>query len=121
MKLLIVDDDESIRELVSATLESEDIQLLFAENGIEAYEIAKKEKPDFILLDIMMPKMDGITACKKIKNDENTKNIYIVILTAKVTEEDKKKGYEAGADDYFTKPFSPTDLLDKLEEIKSKK
>jgi two-component system phosphate regulon response regulator PhoB len=117
-KILIVDDQLEVRELVEVTLRSEDYQVLQAENGEKGIEMAKAEKPDLIIMDIMMPGgMDGLEATRRIKNDHETKDCKVIILTAKGQETDREKGLEAGADDYFIKPFSPLELIRKVEEI----
>jgi two-component system phosphate regulon response regulator PhoB len=117
-KILIVDDQLEVRELVEVTLRSEDYQVLQAENGEKGIEMAKAEKPDLIIMDIMMPGgMDGLEATRHIKNDHETKDCKVIMLTAKGQETDREKGLEAGADDYFIKPFSPLELIRKVEEI----
>ncbi len=117
-KILIVDDQLEVRELVEVTLRVEDYRILQAASGEKAIEIAKTEKPDLIIMDVMMPGgMDGLEATKIIKNDQETKSSTIVVLTAKGQLVDKQKGYEAGADAYFTKPFSPLELIRKVDEI----
>ena len=121
-KILIVDDQLEVRELVQVTLEIGDYQILTAEHGREAIEVAQREHPDIILLDIMMPgsDVDGLQACRKLKNDPNTSDITIVMLSAKGQEDDIEMGRSAGADDYFTKPFSPIALIEKVEEVMSR-
>jgi two-component system phosphate regulon response regulator PhoB len=118
-KILIVDDQPIVRELVSATLEADPYQILVAENGDQALEIARAELPELILLDIQMPgsSLDGLEVCRALKNDARTKGICIVMLTAKGREWDKQAGYDSGADDYFVKPFSPLELISKVEEV----
>jgi len=117
-KILIVDDQPEVRELVEITLRSKNFQILQAMNGENAINIARKEKPDLIIMDIMMPgKIDGIEATRILKNDPETKEILIIILTAKGQAGDVEKGYKAGADDYFIKPFSPLDLIKKIDEV----
>jgi two-component system, OmpR family, phosphate regulon response regulator PhoB len=118
-KILIVDDQIEVRELVQVTLEIGDYQILSAENGQQAIEIAKAEHPDIILLDIMMPgsDIDGIEACRRLKADPATADITIVMLSAKGQENDIETGKIAGADDYFTKPFSPIALIEKVEAV----
>ncbi len=117
-KILIVDDQVQVRELVEVTLRVGNYRIFEANNGKQAIEVAKKEKPDLIIMDIMMPgKIDGLEATRILKNEKETKNTIIVMLTAKGQEADKQKGYEAGADDYFVKPFSPLDLIKKVEEV----
>jgi len=116
-KILIVDDQLEVRELVDITLRSSGIKILKAGNGEEAIAAARSEKPDLIIMDLMMPgKIDGLEATRILKNDEQTKKIVILMLTAKGQKSDIKKGYEAGADGYFTKPFSPLELINKVEE-----
>jgi CheY-like chemotaxis protein len=118
-KILIVDDQLEVRELVQVTLEIGDYQILSAENGQQALEIAQAEHPDIILLDIMMPgsDIDGIEACRRLKADPATADITIVMLSAKGQEIDIESGKTAGADDYFTKPFSPIALIEKVEAV----
>ena len=116
-KIVIVDDQMEVRELVKVTLQSEDYEIFQAESGEKGIEIARKEKPDLIIMDVMMPGgMDGIEATRILKNDPNTKEFKIIMLTAKSQEFDKEAGFKAGADDYFTKPFSPLELMKKVEE-----
>ncbi len=117
-KTLIVDDQVEVRELVERTLRVEDYQIFQAESGEEAIEIAKAEKPDLIIMDIMMPGgMDGLEATRGIKNDPETKGCQIIMLTGKGQQDDQEKGLKAGADDYFSKPFSPLELIKKVEEV----
>ncbi len=117
-KILIVDDQMEVRRLVEITLRVEDYQILQAESGEKAIEIVKTEKPDLIIMDIMMPGgIDGLEATRILKNDPETKDSTIIMLTAKGQEADRKKGFEAGADDYFIKPFSPLELIKKVEEV----
>jgi two-component system phosphate regulon response regulator PhoB len=118
-KILIVDDQIEVRELVQVTLEIGDYQILSAENGQEAVRIAQIEHPDIILMDIMMPgsEVDGLEACRTLKSDPATSDITIVMLSAKGQESDIDVGKAAGADDYFTKPFSPIALIEKVEEV----
>ena len=117
-KILIVDDRLEVRELVEVTLRVKDYRILQASSGEEALEMVQSEKPDLILMDIMMPGgMDGLEATRILKNDPSTKDCTIIILTAKGQKTDREKGLEAGADDYFVKPFSPLDLIKKVEEV----
>ncbi len=117
-KILIVDDHVEIRKLVEITLRVEDYQILQAKSGEEAIKIEKAEKPDLIIMDVVMPgKIDGIEATRILKNDPETKKCPIIMLTSKDDEEDVKRGLDAGADDYFTKPFSPLELIKKVEEV----
>jgi len=118
-KILIVDDQVEVRELVQVTLEIGDYQILTAENGQQALEIAQAEQPDIILMDIMMPgsNVDGLEACRRLKSNPDTAHITIVMLSAKGQESDLSAGKTAGADDYFTKPFSPIALIEKVEKV----
>ena len=117
-KILIVDDQIEIRELVNVTLRGEDYQILEANNGKLAIEITRQEKPDLIIMDIMMPgELDGLEATRILKNDPTTKECKIIVLSAKGQKIDIEKGSEAGADDYFVKPFEPLDLITKVEEV----
>ncbi len=104
--------------LVSATLgDDKRYRILLAKDGEEALRIARREKPDLLFLDIMMPKRDGYTVCQTLKNEAATAAIKVIMLTARVQGNDQKKARDAGADDYMTKPFSPTALLRKVEDI----
>ena len=116
-KILIVDDEERVRMLIETTLDIGDFQIFQAKDGEEALKIAQEEKPALILLDIMMPGMDGFEVCKWLKNNSETKSSYIIMLTAKGQKQDIEKGYTVGADDYFVKPFSPMELLNKVEQV----
>ena len=117
-KVLLADDEEDILMLVSATLGGDErYELLLARDGEEALTRARDESPDLIFLDVMMPKMDGFEVCRTLKADAATKEIKIVMLTAMAQEADRTKADDAGADFYFSKPFSPTSLLDKVEEL----
>ncbi|MEE9199657.1 MAG: response regulator [Dehalococcoidia bacterium] len=117
-KIMLADDEETILALVSATLsKDEQYKVLTARDGQEALDVARREKPDILFLDILMPKIDGFEVCKMLKEDPATSDITIIMLTALVQEVDRTKALEAGADDYFTKPFSPTELLMKVDEV----
>lgn len=119
-KVLIVDDEPHIRMLLEQTLEDlEDsgVDILIAEDGEKALDIIKSNKPDIVFLDVMMPKINGFDVCNTVKNVLNMKDVYIVMLTAKGQEFDKKKGLEAGADIYMTKPFNPDEIYAKTTEV----
>lgn len=113
-KILIVEDDPTTVQLIEFLLKKNDYEVLIAHNGVEALEISKKEKSDLILMDVMMPKMDGIEAIEKLKKNENTRDIPIVILSALGQEMDVMRGLQAGASSYIVKPFSPKELLDEV-------
>jgi two-component system alkaline phosphatase synthesis response regulator PhoP len=118
--LLIVDDEAHIRMLLEQTLEEledEDVNFLTAENGEEALEIIQKENPQLVFLDVMMPKMNGMEVCRRVKKELGLDNIFIVLLTAKGQELDRQKGQEVGADLYMTKPFDPETILKKAREV----
>jgi CheY-like chemotaxis protein len=113
-----VDDQEEIRRLVEITLSVEDYQILQAESGEEAIDIVKVEKPDLIIMDIMMPGgMDGLEATRILKNDPETKACPIIMLTGKGQQREREDGLATGADDYFAKPFSPLELIRKVEKV----
>lgn len=118
-KILIVDDRLQIRELVYETLSGVgDYMILTAQNGEQALELVRKEKPQLVFMDVMMPgALDGYEVTKILKEDTATRHIKIVMLTAKGQRTDFEKGLEVGADDYFTKPFSPVALIEKVEKI----
>lgn len=117
-KILIVDDQPEVRELVAVTLSVWEYQILEAESGEMAIEVAKEHNPDIILMDVMMPGViDGFEATRILKSDAKTKNSIIIMLTAKGQESDREKGYEVGADGYFIKPFSPLHLMREIEGI----
>ena len=119
-KLLIVDDEAHIRMLLEQTLEEledEGVEFLTAENGEEALEIIQEENPQLVFLDVMMPKMNGMEVCRRIKKDLAMDDVFIILLTAKGQELDRLKGQEVGADIYMTKPFDPEVILDKAREV----
>ncbi|MBI2730382.1 MAG: response regulator [Sphingobacteriales bacterium] len=119
-KLLIVDDEAHIRMLIGQTLEDledEGVEFLTAENGEEALKIIEEEKPQLVFLDVMMPKMNGMEVCRRVKKELNLDNVFIVLLTAKGQELDRQKGIEVGADVYMTKPFDPEAILAKAKEV----
>ena len=119
-KILIVDDDPLIRLLLEEILtdfNAKGIQISSADNGLTALELVKREEPDIIFLDVMLPQMNGFEVCNIIKNDLSLKHLYIIMLTAKGQEIDKKKAHEYGADYYITKPFTIQDVLKKVSEV----
>jgi two-component system alkaline phosphatase synthesis response regulator PhoP len=117
IKILLVDDDPDIREFMSYNLRKETYDVYLAENGEKAIIKAKKHLPDLIILDVMMPGMDGIQVCEALRSDVQTKNILICFLTARGEDYSQIAGFEAGADDYVSKPVQPTVFLKKIEAI----
>lgn len=116
-KILVVDDEIYIVHILDFSLGMEGYEVLTALDGEQAYEKARAEKPDLIVLDIMMPKLDGYETCKLLKADEMTKHIPVILLSAKGRNVDQKVGFEVGADDYITKPFSPRKLVERINAI----
>lgn len=122
MKILVVDDEPDVLLVGRTTLEKEGYGVIEAHTGEECLKILKTETPDLILLDVMMPGIDGFEVCKRIKDDPKTKHIPVIILSAKGEEKDALKGMSLGAADYFPKPFSYNILLRKIYSIfKTKK
>ena len=120
-RILVVDDEEDILELVRFNLSKEGYQAICAETGERAVEMARSEMPDLIVLDLMLPGMDGLEVAKFLKNNPETQHIPIVMLTAKGEESDVVTGLELGADDYITKPFSPKILLARVKAVLRRK
>lgn len=116
-KILVVDDEDHIVELISYNLINSGYKVITANNGIDAVRLAKEENPKLILLDLMIPGLDGYDVCKAIRNDSETKDISVIMLTAKGEELDKILGLELGADDYMTKPFSIRELLARIKAV----
>ena len=112
MKILIADDEESIIEVVKIYLEKEGYSVLTALDGDTALELEIAEKPDLLILDIMLPKMSGLELCRAIERE-----VPVIFLTAKTSEEDKIAGFALGADDYITKPFSPRELIARVKAV----
>ncbi len=120
LKLLIVDDEPHIRMLLEQTLEEledEDVNFFTAENGEEALEIIQAENPQLVFLDVMMPKMNGMEVCRRVKKEWGLDKVFIVLLTAKGQEMDRQRGQEVGADMYMTKPFDPEAILAKARQV----
>jgi len=114
-KILVVDDEVDLVETIRFPLEAEGFNVLVAYNGEDALNQARTENPDLILLDIMLPKLDGYKVCRLLKFDEKYRNIPIIMLTARAQEKDKIIGLETGADEYITKPFDMDKLLEKVK------
>lgn len=115
--VLIVEDDQDILNLLSFTIHNQGYRALQSRQGEEGLKMARTERPDIILLDLMLPGMDGITVCKELKSKTETAHIPVVMLTAKGEENDRILGLETGADDYVVKPFSPRELVLRLEAV----
>jgi DNA-binding response OmpR family regulator len=121
-KILIVDDEAHIRLLLEQTLEEledEGVDLLIATNGEQALELIRAERPQLVLLDVMMPKMSGFDVCRVVKRELGLKDVHVMMLTAKGQEFDRQKGHEVGADIYITKPFDPDELLAMAKRVLS--
>lgn len=116
-KILIVDDEEHIRELIKFNLDTNGYRTICADNGLEALRMVKSENPQLILLDVMLPNMDGYDVCKEIRRDNSISSTPIIMITAKGEEFDKVLGLELGADDYMTKPFSIRELIARVKAI----
>jgi two-component system alkaline phosphatase synthesis response regulator PhoP len=116
-RILLVDDEEDILEFVSYNLQREGFRVYSARNGLEAIEMAGKVKPDLVILDVMMPEMDGIAACEEIRKLPACKNVIIAFLTARGEDYSQIAGFEAGADDYITKPIRPKVLISRVKAL----
>jgi len=116
-KILIVENEEQMVDVLKIRLEANDYSVLSASDGQAGLEMARKEKPDLMILDLMLPKMDGYKVCGLLKKDARYSKIPIIIFTARAQESDKEMGVEVGADAYITKPFEPSVLLGKIKEL----
>ncbi len=116
-KILIVEDEKDIRDLIIYALEAKGYETISADDGEKALKMLKENKPDLVILDWMLPSVSGLEICRNIRRDENIKNIPIIMLTAKITEDDKILGLDSGADDYITKPFSTAELSSRVKAI----
>ncbi|MBI1795498.1 MAG: response regulator [Candidatus Eisenbacteria bacterium] len=116
-RILVVDDEIYIVHILDFSLGMEGYEVITALDGEQALEKARAEKPDLIVLDIMMPKLDGYETCKMLKAEAGTKDIPVILLSAKGRNVDQKIGFEVGADDYITKPFSPRKLVERINAI----
>ncbi|HAV92350.1 TPA: two-component system response regulator [candidate division WOR-3 bacterium] len=116
-KILIIDDDEDIISLIKIILENESYSVIGASSGEEGIKTAIKQKPELILLDIMMPIMDGWEILKMLRTEESTRKIPVAMLTCKTDVKDKLTGLQEGAIDYITKPFSPEELIERVDKI----
>ena len=116
-KVLIADDEHNIRHILDFSLHSEGFDVVAATNGEDAYTLAVSEKPDLIILDVMMPGQGGIETCRQIKANEEIAGIPVVLLTARASRQDREEGIAAGADDYITKPFSPQKVINVVQNF----
>ena len=117
IKILLVDDEPDILEIVGYNLKNEGYQIATASNGLEAIQVAKKTLPHLILLDVMMPEMDGIEACEKLRGIKGLEDVIIAFFTARGEDYSQVAGFEAGADDYITKPVKPKVLVSKVKAL----
>lgn len=115
--VLIADDEHNIRHILDFSLHAEGFDVLSANSGEEALELAREHRPDLIILDVMMPGQGGIETCRALKSDPETASIPVILLTARSSREDRQAGEEAGANDYITKPFSPQKLVDTVQGL----
>lgn len=113
-KILLVDDSATVLMMERMILASERVDLITAKNGVEAQQMAKRERPDLILMDIVMPELNGLDACKAIRDDPDTRDIPIILVTTRGETASIEKGYENGCNDYVTKPVNSSELLRKV-------
>ena len=115
--ILVVDDEQDLLDLIEYNLKKEGYNVLKAENGVQGLEMAKEHNPNLVLLDIMMPKMDGIQVCEKMRSNPDLKSIPVIFLTARSDEKTEVEGLDTGADDFVTKPISTTKLLSRIKAV----
>ena len=115
--MLVVDDDPVIIRLLEVNFEMEGFTVVTAVDGMDGVEKARAEKPDIVVSDVMMPKLNGLELCVALKTDDSTSSIPVVLLSAKAQVADIRAGLDAGADDYVTKPFEPLDLIDRVNKL----
>ena len=116
-KILIIEDEKDIAELIRHYLEKDKFETLLALDGEKGLELIRRQNPDVVILDLMLPKIDGIEVCKRIRSDSKVSGVPIIMLTAKGDESDRIIGLELGADDYVTKPFSPKELVARIKAL----
>ncbi len=116
-KILVCDDDANIRHIMDFSLEAEGFLVVSAADGREALQRVRAEHPDLVILDVMMPGSDGLSVCRELKQDNATRHIPVLLLTARSGKGDREQGLAAGADDYITKPFSPQRLVEKVHSV----
>ncbi|HWG98255.1 MAG TPA: response regulator [Pilimelia sp.] len=115
--VLIADDDADIRELVAFKLEQAQLEVVAVGDGVSALEVARERRPRLAVLDVSMPGMSGLDVCRMLRADPSTRDMLIILLTARVQEQDVEGGFSAGADDYVTKPFSPRQLVTRIQSL----
>ena len=115
-KILVVDDEIHIVKIIAYKMRGAGHEVVSARDGVEALDVVRANRPDLILLDVMMPRMDGFQTLEALKADPATRDIQVFLLTVKSKEVDRQRGYEIGADDYLTKPFSPNKLLERINQ-----
>jgi DNA-binding response OmpR family regulator len=115
--VLIADDDADIRDLVAFKLEQADLEVIAVGDGLAALEAARAERPAVVVLDVSMPGMSGLDVCRMLRADPETQDMLVIMLTARVQERDVEGGFSAGADDYVTKPFSPRELVSRVQAM----
>src|SRR5438132_14265455 len=115
--VLVIDNEKDLIELVRYNLDKEGYDVVAANDGSSGLEIATRHKPNLVVLDLMMPGMDGLEVCRRMRGDERTRRIPVIVLTAKAAETDRIVGLELGADDYVTKPFSPRELVARVKAV----
>lgn len=116
-RILLVDDEEDLRKMLAFRLEAVDYEVLQAVDGQEGLNKTRADKPDLIILDLMLPKLDGFKVCRMLKFDQKYKHIPVIMFTARAQKSDEELGKEMGADAYITKPFEPKALLEKMKEL----
>lgn len=116
-KILVVDDEEDYRHIVKLILEPEGYDIVEAKDGKDGLSVLQSEKPDLVILDVNMPKMDGFTVCKKIRKDEMFKYIPVIMLTVRNLTQEQVKGFDNGADEYLTKPFESAELVSRVKSL----
>lgn len=116
-RILVVDDERDLLEMVTLRLKAQGYEVITACDGEQGLDKARREKPDLIILDLMLPKIDGYKVCRMLKFDEKYKKIPIIMFTARAQDKDEKLGFEVGADAYLNKPFDPDFFLAKIEEL----
>ncbi|MBM3167537.1 MAG: response regulator transcription factor [Chloroflexi bacterium] len=116
-KILVIEDDPSTLRFIEYTLQQEGLEIFLAKNGLDGLKIAQTEHPDLIILDIMLPGLDGYEVCRRLRQKSDTANILVLMLSAKARQEDKDMGMKMGADDYLSKPVDPTEIINKVQSM----